>query len=141
NDLIPLATRLVPGAALLSPRGNVSEGGANRFFRRFAEGVFDLADVRARTNALAEFVTAAATKHDLDPTRLLALGFSNGANIAACLLQRHPHLLAGALLLRAMVVLDEPAAPGSLTGKRVYLANGSFDPIIPADHPERLARL
>lgn len=141
NDLVPLASRLSPGSTLLAVRGNVSERGANRFFRRFAEGVFDLDDVRARTAELAFFITEACTQFDIDPNRLLALGFSNGANIGATLLQRHPGVLAGGILLRPMVVLDEAAAAGSLTGKRVLLANGSFDPLIPADHPGRLADL
>ena len=141
RDLVSLATRLSPGSTLLSPRGNVAERGANRFFRRFAEGVFDLDDVRKRTDALAAFVSAACAEFDLDQARLIALGFSNGANIAATVLQRHPATLAGAILLRAMVVLDEPAAPGSLASKRVLLANGTFDPLISADHPERLAAL
>lgn len=141
QDLVPLATRLAPGATLLSPRGNVSERGANRFFRRFGEGVFDLVDVRARTAALAEFIAAACVAFDLDPSRLIACGFSNGANIAATLLQLRPAALGGAILLRPMVVLDEPAASGALAGKRVLLASGSFDPLIPPDHPDRLAVL
>ncbi|WP_221029825.1 alpha/beta hydrolase [Actomonas aquatica] len=141
RDLVSLAQRLSPGSTLLSPRGNVSENGANRFFRRFAEGVFDYDDVRARTDALAEFISAACTQLDIAQNRLLAFGFSNGANIGATLLQRQPTALAGGILLRPMVVLDEPAAPDSLTGKSVLLANGTFDPIIPADHPERLAKL
>ncbi|MCC5024945.1 MAG: hypothetical protein J6386_20095 [Candidatus Synoicihabitans palmerolidicus] len=90
---------------------------------------------------LAKFVGDACQNHDVELSRLIALGFSNGANIAATLLQCHPTLLARAILLRAMVVLDEPAAPASLQGKRIFLANGSFDPIVPADHPGRLAAL
>ncbi len=141
EDLIPLAARLSPGSALLAPRGDVLENGAPRFFRRFAEGVFDLDDVRRRTHALADFVAAAAASLGFDRARLLALGYSNGANIAGTLLLLRPKTLAGALLFRAMVVLDEAAPAGSLSGRRVLLANGDRDPIVPPDHPARLAGL
>ena len=139
--LLDLGRRLSPGSALLSPRGDVSERGAPRFFRRFAEGVFDLADVRARTLTLADFTTAAAEHYGFDATCLTAVGFSNGANIAATLLQLRPEVLAAAVLLRAMVVLDQPAAPASLASKRVLLVNGTRDPIVPVDHPPRLVAL
>ena len=141
NDLLPLARKLAPGAAVLSPRGDVSEHGARRFFARLAEGIFDPAEVTRRTHALADFVQAAATHYGFDATRLTALGFSNGANIAATLLQLRPATLGAALLLRSMIVLDTPAASGSLTGKRVLMINGSADPIVPLDHPTRLAAL
>src|SRR6478672_3594902 len=90
SDLLPLGERLAPGAALLSPRGTVSEGGANRFFRRFAEGVFDVDDLKARTEALADFVVEARDSYGLAAP--IALGFSNGANIAAALLLQRPEL-------------------------------------------------
>ncbi len=141
HDLVPLARQLSPGSALLSPRGDVSEHGARRFFARLAEGVFDPAEVTRRTHALADFITAVTAHHGLDATRLVAVGFSNGANIAATLLQLRPETLAGAVLLRPMVVLDQPATAHSLTGKRVLLANGTQDPIVPNDHPPRLAAL
>ncbi len=141
HDLVPLARRLAPGAALLSPRGRVSESGANRFFARLAEGVFDPAEITRRTHELADFVIAAAAKHDLDPQSLIALGFSNGANVAATLLQLRPEALGDAILLRPMVVLDQPAAAGTLTGRRVLISNGRHDPIVPVDHPEKLANL
>jgi predicted esterase len=141
RDLLPLARQFSPGSAVLSPRGDVSEGGALRFFARLAEGVFDPAEVARRTHALADFIAAAATHHRFDPARLLALGFSNGANIAATLLQLRPESLGGGALLRAMVVLDRPAAPGSLAGKPVLLASGTRDPIVPPDQPPRLAAL
>lgn len=140
HDLLPLGRELSPGSALLSPRGAVNERGAARFFARLAEGVFDPAEIRQRTHALADFVTAAAAKHALDLSRLMALGFSNGANVAATLLLLRPETLGGgALLLRPMVVLNEAAAPGSLTGRRVLLLNGQHDPLVPLDHPDRLA--
>jgi predicted esterase len=138
RDLVPLARQLAPGAALLSPRGDVLERGAPRFFRRFAEGVFDLADVERRTHALADFIAAAAAHYGFDATRLTALGFSNGANIAASLLLLRPESLAAAALLRPMVVLEPTKVP-SLTGKRVLISSGEFDPIVPTDHPTRLA--
>ena len=138
HDLLPLGRQLAPGAALLSPRGDVLERGAPRFFRRLAEGVFDLADVERRTHALADFIAAAAREYGFDPSRLTAVGFSNGANIAASLLLLRPESLDAAVLLRPMVVL-EPGAVPDLRGKRVLISSGSFDPIVPADHPERLA--
>lgn len=139
RDLLRLGRALSPGSALLSPRGQVSERGANRFFARLAEGVFDPAEVTQRTHELADWIAAAAAKYSLDPVRLTAVGFSNGANIAATLLQLRPESLGGAVLIRPMVVLDQPAAPGSLAGKRALLLNGNVDPIVPLDHPPRLA--
>ena len=141
SDLLPLGRKLSPGSALLSPRGNVSEHGANRFFARLAEGRFDPAEVTRRTHELADFVGAAAAHYRLDPRTLIAVGFSNGANVAATLLQLRPELLGGAVLLRAMVVLDQPAATGSLTGRRVLIASGTQDPIVPNSHPPHLAAL
>jgi phospholipase/carboxylesterase len=141
NDLIPLARRIAPGSAVLSPRGNVLEQGAARFFRRLAEGVFDLDDVRNRTHALADFVAAAARQYGFATDRLMAVGFSNGANIGATLLQLRPEILAGGVLLRPMVVLDQPAGTGSLRGRRALLASGELDPLVPGGQSERLARL
>jgi len=138
HDLVPLARQLAPGAALLSPRGDVLEHGHPRFFRRFAEGVFDLTDVEKRTHALADFIAAAAQRYGLDARRLIALGYSNGANIAASLLLLRPESLAGAVLLRPMVVLT-PAHVPDLHGKRILISSGDHDPIVPPDHPTRLA--
>jgi phospholipase/carboxylesterase len=138
TDLLPLGRQLAPGAALLSPRGDVLERGMPRFFRRFAEGVFDLDDVARRTHALADFIAAAAQHYGFDATRLTALGYSNGANIAASLLLLRPESLAAAVLLRPMVVL-EPASTPALTGKRLLISSGDADPIVPHDHPARLA--
>lgn len=140
-DLLPLARMVSPGSALLSPRGDVSEHGAHRFFARLAEGVFDPAEVTRRTHALADFISVATAHHSLAADRLLVVGFSNGANIAATLLQLRPEVLTGAILLRPMVVLDQPATAGSHAGKRILLASGAQDPIVPPDHPPRLAAL
>ena len=139
HDLMRLGRALAPGAALLSPRGDVSEAGALRFFPRLAEGIFDPAEVARRTNALADFVIAAAKHYQLDLRRLIAVGFSNGANVAATMLLLRPETLGAAILFRPMVVLDQPASAGSLVGKRALILNGNVDPLVPADHPERLA--
>ena len=108
-DLVPLGREVAPGAALLSPRGNVLEGNMPRFFRRFREGLFDEEDVRRRARELADFVAAA--RHAYGLAQPLALGYSNGANIAAALLLLHPKALAGAILLRAMAPLAESPKP------------------------------
>jgi predicted esterase len=141
HDLLSLGRALSPGSALLSPLGNVSENGSRRFFARLAEGVFDPAEITARAGELALWIACAAEHYGLGAARLTAVGFSNGANIASALLLLHPTALARAVLFRPMVVLDRPAAPGSLAGKRVLLAAGSADPIVPPDHPPRFAAL
>ncbi len=140
RDLLGLGRLLAPGAALLSPRGQVSEQGMARFFRRLAEGVFDLDDLRQRTHQLADFVAQAATAYGFDPARVVAVGFSNGANIAASLLLLRPATLAGAILFHAMVPL-EPATPPDLRGKRILVSAGQTDPLISAAETERLAAL
>ena len=143
NDLMPLGGMIAPGSALLSPRGKVLEGGMPRFFRRLTEGVFDEADVRHRAHELADFVAAAREAYGLAAP--VAVGFSNGANIAAAVMMLRPEALSGAVLLRAMVPLtDAPAAAeGSLglDGKPVLLLSGAMDPIVPADNAARLAAL
>lgn len=138
NDLLPLGQMVAPGAALLSPRGQVLEGGAPRFFRRLAEGVFDEEDVVRRAADLAAFVAAAREKYGLAAP--VALGFSNGANIAAAMLLLHPQALAGAMLLRPMVPLTDTPRP-RLDGKPVLLVSGAQDPIVPAANAEHLARM
>src|SRR5215208_367386 len=138
NDLLPLGQTIAPGAALLSPRGRVLEGGMPRFFRRLAEGVFDEEDVRRRAHELADFVLAARDAYGLDAP--IALGFSNGGNIAAAVLQLRPEVLAGAVLLRAMVPLkDVPDA--DLTGKPVLILSGAIDPTVPAENAARLTAI
>lgn len=141
RDLVPLAQALVPGAAILSPRGKVLEGGvAARFFRRHGEGVLDIDDLKERTDELAEFIRSSVDEYGFDASGLIAIGFSNGANIAAALLFRHPELLEGAALLRPMLPYVPDPAP-DLTGKRVLVAAGEGDPMVPADQPIELARL
>src|SRR5215211_1719650 len=124
NDLLPLGQTVAPGAALLSPRGKVLEGGMPRFFRRLAEGVFDEQDVRRRANELADFVQDARDVYGLDAP--IAVGFSNGANIAAAVLQLRPEVLAGAVLLRAMVPLSD-AQRRELDGTPVLILSGAAD--------------
>jgi phospholipase/carboxylesterase len=136
NDLIPLGQAIAPGAALLSPRGKVLENGMPRFFRRLAEGVFDEADVTARANELADFIAEAQAAYRLEAP--VAVGFSNGANIAAAILMLRPDALAGAVLLRAMVALSTPPTV-DLTGKRILMLSGAMDPIIPSDNAAALA--
>src|SRR5208282_2854548 len=98
SDLIELGRRLAPDAGLLSPRGKVLENGAPRFFRRLREGVFDVEDLKRRTGELAGFILAAAEEYKLDRSEICAVGFSNGANIAAALLLLRPELLRQAAL-------------------------------------------
>jgi phospholipase/carboxylesterase len=135
EDLLPLGRMIAPGSALLSPRGKILEGGMPRFFRRLAEGVFDEADVKRRANELADFITQAREAYGLAAP--VAVGFSNGANIAAAVLALRPEALAGAVLLRAMVPLSDAGA-GDLSGKGVLLLSGAADPIIPAENAGRL---
>jgi phospholipase/carboxylesterase len=141
NDLLRLGRTISPGSALLSPRGDVSEGGALRFFARLADGVFDPQEITRRTQALGDFLTAAAVHYKIDASRLTAVGFSNGANIAATLLLLRPETLGGGILFRPMVVLDQPAVAETLVGKRVLLCNGTTDPLVPPEDPARLAAL
>jgi len=139
DDLLPLGERLLPGAALLSPRGQVLERGMPRFFRRLAEGVFDLDDLRRRTGELAEFVTAARGEYGLGSPPV-AVGFSNGANIAAALLLLRPGILGGALLLRPMVPLVPDPLP-ELGGVPVQINAGVADPIVTPEQSEALGSL
>lgn len=139
HDMIPLGG-LMPGANLLSPRGQVLENGMPRFFRRLAEGVFDIDDLKARAAGLADFVTAAAAHYAFDPSRVVAMGYSNGANIASALLLLRPGVLKGAVLFRAMVPLEPEPLP-ALPATRVMISNGEVDPIVSREETERLARL
>lgn len=139
NDLLEIGAALWPQANRLSPRGRVLENGMPRFFRRLSEGVFDLDDLKAQTHALADFVHDAAIHYGFDTARVVAPGFSNGANIAASLLLLHPQTLQGAILLRAMVPL-EPAEKTPMESK-VFLASGESDPLVPLENANRLAAM
>ena len=136
TDLLPLGREVAPGAALLSPRGNVLEGDMPRFFRRHREGLFDEDDVHRRAKELAHFVAEARRAYGI--AQPVALGYSNGANIAAAVLLLHPQVLIGAILLRAMAPLADPPKP-DLSGVPVLLLSGLNDPIVPRSSAERLA--
>ncbi|MCK1650986.1 alpha/beta hydrolase [Bradyrhizobium sp. 149] len=138
NDLLGLGKMISPGSAQLSPRGRVLEHGMPRFFRRLAEGVFDEEDVRRRARELGDFVADARQRYGIAAP--IAVGFSNGANIAAALLLLKPDVLAGAILLRAMVPLSDPPK-AELDGKPVLLLSGQADPIVPPNNSARLAAL
>jgi phospholipase/carboxylesterase len=138
DDLIPLGQRLSPGAPLLSPRGKVLENGMPRFFRRLEEGVFDREDLVRRTDELTQFVENARSAYSLPAP--IALGFSNGANIAWPLLIARPELLSGAVLMRAMMPFDPRPLP-DLSGKPVLILAGSQDPIVPEEQAGLLAAL
>lgn len=137
DDLIALARNAAPGAALLAPRGRVLEGDMPRFFRRLAEGVFDEDDLRVRTDELAGFVAAARSEYGLAAP--IAVGYSNGANIAASLLLQRPGVLAGAALLRAMPPFREPPT-ADLDGTPVLLLAGERDTLIAPQHAADLAQ-
>jgi phospholipase/carboxylesterase len=136
DDFVSLGRQLLPGAALLSPRGKVLENGMPRFFRRRAEGVFDLVDLKARTAELGDFIAAAREAYGIETP--VAVGFSNGANIAASLLLTRPESLAGALLMRALLPFEPEPLP-DLTSKPVLLLSGDSDALIPAPASQRLA--
>lgn len=138
NDLVPLGRALLPGAGLLGVRGNVSERGAARFFRRLAEGVFDLEDLARRTAELAEFIESASKVYHLDRDRIIAVGFSNGANIAASLLLREANLLRRAILFSPMMPFEPDHLP-LLEGVAVFIAAGRSDPIVPTGQVTRLS--
>jgi len=139
-DLLSLGRQLAPGAALLSPRGMVLENGKPRFFRRFAEGVFDLEDVVQRAHEVADFVRAAAAIYGFDPDRVIAAGYSNGANMAAALLLLRPEVLTGAVLFRALAPLTPRRLP-ELQHKSVLLSAGTQDAIIPPRRVDELTML
>ena len=138
NDLIGIGQAIAPGAAILSPRGNVLENGAPRFFRRIAEGVFDPKEVRSRAEELARFIRAATITYQLDSSRIFALGYSNGANVASTVMLIEPAVIQGSILLRPMVVYEPPKKP-DLSGSSVLISAGRMDPIVPATSVEQLA--
>ena len=140
RDLIPLGHELDPNASLLSPRGKILENGRPRFFRRIAEGVFDLEDLKKRTHELADFVVSAAEHYKIDNRQIVAVGYSNGANIAASMLLLRPEILSAAILFRAMVPLVPETQP-NLAAKCVWIGAGSNDPIVAPSETKQLAEL
>ena len=138
EDLIPLAYELDKRAAILSPRGKVLENGiAPRFFRRLAEGVFDLEDLKFRTDELADFVIDASKTYNFDLQYVIAVGYSNDANIAASMLLLRPEILSSAILFRAMVPLVPQTLP-DLTKKQIFMSSGLYDPIVSRQEADRL---
>jgi len=111
-----------------------------RFFRRLAEGVFDLEDLTRRTHELADFVIAAAQFYKIHVKNIVAVGYSNGANIAASMLLLRPEVLSAAILFRAMVPLTPETQP-NLSSVRVWIGAGTLDPIVPASEAKQLAEL
>jgi phospholipase/carboxylesterase len=140
RDLIPLGRDLDPSASLISPRGKVLENGMPRFFRRLAEGVFDVEDLKKRTHELADFVVIAAQRYEIEVKNIIAVGYSNGANIAASMLLLRPEILSAAILFRAMVPLNPETQP-NLSSVGVWLGAGTMDPIVPASETKQLAEL
>jgi phospholipase/carboxylesterase len=140
RDLIPLGRELDPDASLLSPRGKILENGMARFFRRLAEGVFDLEDLKTRTHELADFVAAAVRHYNLATDNIVGVGYSNGANIAASMLLLRPAIMHAAILFRAMVPLIPDKLP-DLSSVHVWIGAGDQDPIVPASETKRLVEL
>jgi len=140
RDLLPLGRELDSNASLLSPRGKILENGMPRFFRRLAEGVFDLEDLKTRTNELADFVVAAVRHYKLAADHVVGVGYSNGANIAASMLLLRPEIMRAAILFRAMVPLIPDKLP-DLSSVRVWIGAGDDDPIIRASETQRLVDL
>jgi len=139
RDMLPLAEEIVPGATLISPRGQVTENGAPRFFRRFAEGVLDVEDWRERSQILADFVTTICTERGISPANLIAVGYSNGANIAQGLLLLRPEVLGAAILFRPMFVTDDVPV-SDLKEHRILLLAGDRDPMMSPGDPQRIAQ-
>jgi predicted esterase len=131
DDLLPLAGMIDSDAAVLSPRGKVLENGMPRFFRRFSEGKFDIEDLKFRTAELAEFVIKASRHYGFDNHSVVAVGYSNGANIGASLLLK-PETVSRAILFRALLPLKPDKIP-DLAGKKVFISAGRFDSMIPRD--------
>ncbi len=140
QDLLPLTEMIDSDANVLSVRGNVSENGMPRFFKRLAEGVFDEEDLVYRTNELNTFLDEAAEKYTFDRNNILAIGYSNGANIAASLLFHYQDALKGAILHHPMVPRRGINLP-DLTGKHVFIAAGTNDPICSSQESEELLSL
>lgn len=140
NSLLPLAPRLLPGANVLSPRGKVSENGMARFFRRIAVGVFDVEDLIARTHELDAFIEKASASYGFDRDRVIAVGFSNGANIAASLLLLHPDSVTAAILFKVQVPFEPEHSP-DLSRTSVFISAGRSDELIDPSDTERLVEI
>ncbi|GAK08760.1 alpha/beta hydrolase [Geomicrobium sp. JCM 19038] len=140
NDLLPLAKMIAPDSSVLSVRGNVSENGMPRFFRRLREGVFDEEDLVFRTKELHEFLDQAASEHNFNRSNIVAVGYSNGANIAASLLFHYENSLKGASLHHPMVPRRGVTLP-SLNDTPIFIGAGKQDPICRPEETEELNEL
>ncbi len=140
DDLIQIGQMLSPSGSLLSPRGKVLENGMPRFFKRLSEGVFDIEDLKFRTKELADFVKDASNVYSFDINKTIAVGFSNGANIAASLLLSNPETIKAAILFRAMVPFLPDVLP-DLSDKKVLLSAGTLDPIVSKHQTEDLLNI
>ena len=140
ESLVPVAGRILPGAGVLSPRGKVLENGMPRFFRRFSEGVFDLEDLRLRTDELASFIKAASEEYGFPSDMLSAVGYSNGANMAASLMLTYPRIFRKAVLFHPMVPFVPEKLPDS-SGTDVLITAGTNDPIVRPEESQKLADL
>lgn len=140
ESLVPVAGRILPGAGVLSPRGKVLENGMPRFFRRLSEGVFDLEDLRLRTAELSEFIIRASEIYSLDRSKLTAVGYSNGANIAASILLTYAGVIPNAVLFHPMVPFVPESLP-DLSDTNVLITAGTNDPIVSPEGTENLAGL
>lgn len=138
DDLSDLGRMILPGAGQLRPRGNVLENGMARYFRRFAEGILDVDDLKRRAGDLAQFVQQASEIYGFDARQVIAAGFSNGANIASSLLLLHPETLRAAILLHPMVPFIPETLP-DLRDRPVFIGAGRLDPLVPAEQTEQLA--
>jgi phospholipase/carboxylesterase len=135
HQFIRLGQELVPGAAIVAPRGDVSEFGAARFFRRTGEGVYDMDDLAVRTQKMAGFI--GAHREAAKSSAAVGLGYSNGANILASVLFADPALFDAVVLMHPLIPF-EPDIKGDLAGKRILMTAGRRDPICPPDLTSRL---
>ena len=140
DSLMPIAKMVDGDASVLAVRGKVLENGMPRFFRRFAEGVFDIEDLKFRSQELADFVISASKKYGFPLSSVVALGYSNGANIAASMLLLRPEVLDKAILLRSMVPFKPETVPG-LKNKSVFISQGTRDPLITRENTGELEAL
>lgn len=140
NALSDLGRMVLPGAGQLRPRGNVPENGMARFFRRFAEGVLDVDDLKRRTGELADFLQQASARYGFEAQQVIVAGFSNGANIATSLLFLRPQAARAAVLLHPMLPFVPETLP-DLRGKPVFIGAGRADPLVPAEQTTQLVQL
>lgn len=136
NQFFELAQHLLPGARVIAPRGDVSEDGALRYFRRTGEGIYDMEDLATRTAAMSDFIRSHAETPK--PGAIVGLGYSNGANILASVLFETPHLFDASVLLHPLIPFAPPANI-DFDGRGVLVTGGRRDPICPAPETQRLA--